>query len=249
MRQQERQAVTKTAILRRLSDAELETLPDRRGRRGRRYPYLGLLLALALGAVAALRSLREVEALTAGLRPRLRRRTRIPRRFSDTKLRDTLVGLHPEETRGALHRQVKAEHRRGNLKPARLPFGVAAVDGKGLAKLDRWDHPDIQRVCPDTGLPYGLARVHRTHLVSSMATVCLDERPIPGHTNEVGTVCQTTQELIDTYKHTDLFEVITADAGNSSLAHASLIHGPGDQSALGGDPPRGRAALGGSGSR
>ena len=225
MRQQNRQAVTKTAVLRRLSDAELEQLPDRRDRRGRRYPYLGLVMALALGAVAAVRSLREVEALTAGLRPGVRRRTRIARRYSDTTLRDTLVGLRPEETRAALHRQVKAEHRRGNLKPTRLPFGVAALDGKGLAKLDRWDHPDVQRVGPDGGWPYGLARVHRTHLVSAAATVCLDERPIPGHTNEVGTVCQTTQELIDTYPHTDLFQVITADAGNCSLAHASLIHG------------------------
>jgi predicted transposase YbfD/YdcC len=224
MRQQNRQAVTKKAVLRRLSDAQLQLLPDRRGRRGRRYPYLGLVLALTLGAVAALRSLREVEALTAGLWSAVRRRTRIPGRISDTKLRDTLIGLKAEEIRAALHRQVKAEHRRGNLKPTLLPFGVAALDGKGLGKLDRWDHPDIQRVAPDTGWPYGLARVHRIHLVSSAATVCIDERPIPGHTNEVGAVCQTTEELIETYRHTDLFEVITADAGNCSLAHASLIH-------------------------
>ena len=224
MRQQNRQAATKKAVLRRLGDAELDRLTDPRDRRGRRYPFLGLVMALALGAVSTARSLREVEALTAGLLPRVRRPTKIDGRISDTKLRDTLLDLRPEETRAALHRQVKAEHRRGNLKPTRLPFGVAAIDGKGLSKLDRWDHPGIQRVIPDGGLPYGLARVHRTHLVSAEATVCLDERPIAGHTNEVGTVCQTTTELIETYKRTHLFEVITADAGNCSLAHASLIH-------------------------
>jgi predicted transposase YbfD/YdcC len=174
MRQQSRQAVTKTAVLRRLRDAELERLSDRRGHRGRRYPYLG---------------------------------------------------LYPEEMRGALNRQVKAEHRRGNLVPTRLPFGVAALDGKCLGKMDRWDHPDVQAVRPQGRSPYGLARVHRAHLVSSDATVCIDERPIPGRTNELGAVCQFTQELITAYRRTELFEVITADAGNCSLEHASLIHG------------------------
>jgi len=225
MRQQNRQAVTKAAVLRRLRDAELERLPDRRGHRGRRHPYLGLMMALALGAVAALRSLRAVEALTAGLNLDVRRRSQIMVRFSDTKLRDTLLGLRPEEVRWALHRQVKAEHRRGNLVPTRLPFGVVAIDGKWLGKLDQWDHPDVQPVRPEDRSPYGLARVHRAHLVSSEATVCVDERPIPGRTNELGAVCAFTQELIAAYRRTELFEVFTADAGNCSLKHASLIHG------------------------
>jgi len=224
LRQPNRQAVTKTAVLRRLRDAELERLPDRRGRRGRRHPYLGLIMALALGAVTALRSLREVEALTADLDGVVRRRFRIAGRISDTKLRDTLLGLQPEEVRRTLHRQVKAEHRRGNLAPTRLPFGVAAIDGKGLGKMDDWDHPDVQPVRPDGKPPYGLARVHRAHLVSADATVCIDERAIPGRTNELGAVCSFTEALIVAYRRTDLFEVITADAGNTSLKHASLIH-------------------------
>ena len=102
MRQPYRQAVTKVALLRRLRDAELARLPDRRDRRGRRHRYLGLVMALALGAVAALRSLREVEALTADLTRSVRGRTRIAGRISDTKLRDTLLGLRPEEVRQAL---------------------------------------------------------------------------------------------------------------------------------------------------
>ena len=67
--------------------------------------------------------------------------------------------------------------------------------------------------------------MHRAHLVSADATVCIDERPIPGRTNELGAVCSFTEGLIGAYRHTDLFEVITADAGNTSLKHASLIHG------------------------
>ena len=77
---------------------------------------------------------------------------------------------------------------------------------------------------PSGETPYGLARVHRAHLVSAVAAVCIDERPIPGKTNEVGAVCDFTCELIATYKRTELFEAIIADAGNCSLKHASLIN-------------------------
>ena len=224
MRQQNRQPATKAGIMRRLADAELCRLPDRRGRRGRRIQFIGLVYGLMLGVVSAARSLRDVEALTASLLPRVRRETTIDGRFSDTKLRDTLLAVEPGEVRECLHRQVKAEHRRGNLAPVRLPIGVAAIDGKGLGKLDSWDHPDIQKVSPVGQMPYGLARVHRTHLVSAKGTVCIDQRPIPGDTNEIGAVCEYTRELIEIYKRTGLFEVITADAGNSSLAHGTLIN-------------------------
>ncbi len=224
MRQQNRQPATKVGILRRLRDAKLDRLTDHRSRRGRRYPHQALVFALALGCVAALRSLREVEALTAGLHSAVRRQTKIRRRISDTKLRDELLTIEPKEARLALHRQVKAEHRRGNLEPTRLPFGVVAIDGKCLGKMDHWDHPDVQLVRPSEQLPYGLARVHRAHLVSSKATVCVDQCPIPGKTNELGAVCAFTQEMLQTYSRCHLFEVITADAGNSSLAHADLIH-------------------------
>ena len=91
MRQQNRQAVTKIGIVRRLRDAEPETFSDGRSRRGRRYDHHTLIWSLMLGCVGGLASLREVEALTAGLRPDVRRTTGIDRRRSDTKLRDVLL--------------------------------------------------------------------------------------------------------------------------------------------------------------
>ena len=225
MRQQNRQPVTQKSVFRRLRDAQLDRLSDKRSRRGRRYPYLALIHGLMIGCLSAARSLREVEALTASLDRAVRRWTQVKQRISDTKLYDTLNQLEVDETRQALHRQVKAEHRRGTLKPDRFPFGVVAIDGKGLGKLDRWDHPDIMRVHHEGQPPYGLARVHRAHLVSAKSAVCLDQYPIPGDSNEMGSICQATQELIETYGRTDLFEVITVDAGNASVAHADLIHG------------------------
>jgi len=224
LRQQNRQPATKVGVLKRIRDSEVSDLPDRRGHQGRRYEFPSLINALILGIVCAMRALRDVERLSASLSASVRRKVGIGQRYSDTKLRDTLLSLDPSEVRQRLHRQVKAEHRRGNLVPVRLPISVAALDGKGLGKLDSWDHSDVQKVSPKDQMPYGLARVHRVHLVSSKATVCIDQRPIPGDTNEIGAVCDTTRELIETYKHTNLFEAITADAGNSSVEHATLIH-------------------------
>ena len=126
---------------------------------------------------------------------------------------------------GQAVRQVKAEHRRGTLRPAALPLGVAAIDGKCLGKVDSWDGPNVQAVRPEKGRPYGLVCVHRAHLVSSEACVCIDQAPIPGNTNELGAVCAFTRQLIKTYRRTHLFEAIAVDAGNTSLEHASLIHG------------------------
>lgn len=226
MRQQEnRQPVTKVAVLRRLRDAELHRIEDERGRRGRRFEHLGLLMALALGCSAALPSLRSVETMTAWLAPSWRRRSRIRRRISDTKLRDALMSIEPEQARGCIHRQVKAEHRRGRLAPTRLPFGVVAIDGKSLGKLPSWDHRDVQRQRPEDGRDYGLARVHRAHLVSSDATVCVDQRPIPGDSNEVGEVLTYARQLVEAYGRTNLFEVVTADAGNTCLALGDYLHG------------------------
>jgi hypothetical protein len=224
MSQQNRDPVTSKAVLRRIRDVDLRSLPDLRGRQGARYAYLTLVYSLLLGCLVAAGSLRSVEALCAQLALWVRRTLHIPGRISDTKLRDTLLGLDRKALVQALHRQVKAEHRRGNLKPHFLPFGFAALDGKQLAMLDDWGHDGVQEVHPDKGAPYGLARVHRAFLLSSRAQVCLHQRAVPGATNEVGTVCDFTSELIAAYAQTALFEVLGFDAGNSSLAHTTLIH-------------------------
>ena len=141
MRQQNRRAATKKGLLRRLRGVGLDVLTDHRQRRGRRYRHRAIVMALMLGMVAALRSLRRVESYTAMLSYDLRRATGIPQRISDTKLRDELLSMEPTELREGLHRQVKAEHRRGNLAPSRLPIGLVAIDGKCLGRLDDWGHP------------------------------------------------------------------------------------------------------------
>jgi hypothetical protein len=224
MSQSNRQAVTKTAIMRRLEDAGVHRMPDWRKPQGKRIAHRALMFALALAAVSAVRTLRGAERLTARLSPNLRKKTRIKSRISDTKLRDALLSRHVPEARFCLVRQVKKEHRRGGLKPSRLGFGVVAIDGKSLGKLDVSKHRHVQNTHPKDGAPYGLARVHRATLVSSQAAVCIDQRPIEGTTNEIGALPDFLEQLFETYGRTNLFEVILGDAGNCSVDCATKIH-------------------------
>lgn len=199
MSQSNRQAVTKTAIMRRLEDAGVHRMPDWRGQQGRRIEHRALMFALALAVVAAVSTLRGAERLTAELSPRLRKKTGIRRRISDTKIRDALLSRHFPEARYCLIRQVKREHRRKRLKPTRLPFGVIALDGKSLGKVEPSKHKYVQNAQPKGGDPYGLCRVHRATLVSSEAAVCIDQRPIEGDTNEIGALSGFLEQLFETY--------------------------------------------------
>lgn len=224
MSQHNRQAVTKTAIMRRLEDAGVHRMPDWRKPQGKRIEHRALMFALSLAVVAATRTLRGAERLTARLSPHLRKKTRIKGRISDTKLRDALLSRHFPEARFCLVRQVKKEHRRGRLKPSRLGLGVVAIDGKALGKVDVSKHKYVQNAHPKGGEPYGLCRVHRATLVSSEAAVCIDQRPIEGKTNEIGALPDFLEQLFDTYGRTSLFEVILGDAGNCSVDCATKIH-------------------------
>ncbi len=220
---QQNRHITWKKVFRRIAEANIQ-LEDPRGRQGRRYPFRALVSALVIGCVCAARSLRAVETITATLHTSVRKVSSIMQRISDTTLRATLLNLKFDDLRQSLHRQIKASHRRGFLAPFRFRFGLVALDGKCIGKLNKFGHPDIQKVCPKKGVPYGLARVHVAYLVSSEAAVCIDLRPIPGDTNEVGAVPSFTREFLETYKRTSLFEAIINDAGNASLEHATLIN-------------------------
>lgn len=214
-----------TPLLRRWRDLPLDQIPDRRSSRGwRRIRFKALISALFMGMLTARRSLPQVEVLTSFLDPSIRRLTGIEGRISDTKLRDFQQTLQAEDIRPLIHHQIKVEHRRGSLRPVGdVPFGVVALDGKCLAGLDNWGSENAQKVQPENRPPYGKVTLHRTTLISSAAAVCVDQRPVPGDTNEIGACPTTLAELFATYGKTSLFEMVMADAGNSSAAIASQI--------------------------
>jgi hypothetical protein len=138
-----------------------DAVPNPRDRRGRRWS-LGSLLTAALCTMALLaRSLRRAEQLTADLSSsRLFRRLGIRRRVPDSTLGDAIAVVAPQALLDRLHAQIRTEHRRKSLVPARLPVGVVAIDGKARVVRDaimwptwlptpRTPVPEVGALAPD----------------------------------------------------------------------------------------------------
>ena len=196
--------------------------------------------------VTCSRSLRQVEERTGQIAKKHGGWMGIVGRIADNTLGRVLPRLRFVEMMSCLHRLIKREYRRGNLRPTFLPLGAVAIDGKNIATL-RWHDMcrvleleeseaapeqvktlfaerfgDAQVCIPTSGRPYALVRVHTVTLISSGASVCIHLRPTLGHTNELGSMPALLRELKAAYGRTRLFELVTTDAGNTSLAVASL---------------------------
>jgi hypothetical protein len=199
------------------------------------------MTALVAAVVTRAPSLRGVEQRTEQIGRKHGDCEGIKGRIADNTFGKLLQRLRVGDVLKRLHALIKAEHRRGNLAAAVLPFSAGAVDGKNIATL-RWhdlcrvldldpkktskarvknrlakQFPNVQFCVPQNGRPYALARVHTVTLISSSAAPCIHQRPIPGHTNEIGAMPDLLKELHAVYGRTRLFEVLTTDAGNTSL--------------------------------
>lgn len=257
-----RQATTPRGLERRVEDARFVSVTDRRQQAKVRFELSGVLALMTYALCSGARSLHAIEGRSEQLRGSVREQLGLPdERIADNTLGDVLRGVSPSELRRCLHRQVKAELRRGNLEPTRLGAGlsVVAIDGKALSTL-RWhdlqrtarkvlaqaddprasdkdwvpDEDDVRSVFgtrfPEVQLVkavdqpmHGVLRMHRATLVSSEAAVCVDQRAIEGRTNEAGAMPAMLAGLFDTYTRTSLIDLVTADAGNTSLAVAKQI--------------------------
>jgi hypothetical protein len=204
----------------RLPEARLEEVADPRQELGRRWPLAALLRAALVGCVAGARSLAHVENLTAELSRASRRWLGLPRRVPDTTMRDALVALDPSGVSRCIHRVVKAAHRRKALEPVGLPFGVAALDGKTTA-IAAWDDRYAQRQTHSAGPgAKGMVRTMTCTLVSSRVKVCLDAIPIHPDTNEMGNFADGLRSLVARYGRSDLFRLVSYDAGACSESNA-----------------------------
>lgn len=207
----------------RLPEARLDRVADPRSEVGRRWPLPALLRAGVVGCIVGSRSLADVEKLTAEMSPAMRRLLRLPRRVPDTTMRDALVAVEPTELSGCLHAVVKAAHRRKALEPIDLPFGVVAMDGKTTA-IDAWDERYAQRQPHSAGHgASGAVRTVTCSLISSRVKLCLDSIPIPPSTNEMGHFQEALRALWATYGKSDLFRLVTYDAGACSEANAREV--------------------------
>ena len=191
---------------------------DPRRRKGR-YPLASVWRTMVMGLCAMLQSARKAEEVFR------MQQGRVFSRIGRTALADLVSRMLPEEVRAILRRGIHAEHRRKALRPDGLPVGVVAIDGK-----TNWTGPEkVNEYCQRSHLddedktPYWVFRVVRAVLVSAAAKVCIDQAPIPAKTNDMGVFEDFFRSLIREYGRSNLFEVVTADAGFCSLANATLV--------------------------
>lgn len=198
-----------------------EQVPDPRTRQGK-HSLKALLLMAFLGMLAGCRKLREVEELSDELGSMGRQY--LGGRVPDTTLHDLVThkNLAVEPFREHLYWQVKLQARQKRLKPVGLPCGVVAVDGKKIHCLSHDAQGDAQRVTAPGGKEdYWLLRVLRAVLTSAAGKPALDQLAIPPQTNEMGIFGTFFSGLVKTFG--PLFEILTVDAGMTSLANADLV--------------------------
>jgi hypothetical protein len=75
----------------------------------------------------------------------------------------------------------------------------------------------------DNGRGYRLLRTDTCTLVSARAKPCIDAVPIPAGTNEMRHFGPVLRGLVETYGRSQMFRLVSADAGNCSEANARLV--------------------------
>lgn len=206
----------------RLGEARLDEVRDPRDRRGRRWKLSTLLSTTILGLVAGCKGLLELESLTEDLSLPTRQRFGIDRRVPDTTLHNLLSALEPRQVVPLLHRVVRAAHRRKALGPEGLPFGIVSLDGKSTS-LPACDDYYAQRQSQGEGHCLGMVRTISAVLVSCPARPYLHLTPLPAFTNEMGIFDRALDEVMAVYGRSDLFRVVTYDAGACSKDNAQHV--------------------------
>jgi hypothetical protein len=210
------------ALSKRLDELQLEDVADERDPRGKTWLLETVLRTVMLGMAAGAKSCADVETLTDDLSSSARRRFRLSRRLPDTTMRNILCGLTPSALVPVLHRGVRQANRRKAIRHDGFPFGVASLDGKTttISGSDDWF---AQRQSQAETQLTGSVRTVTAALTSSSARPVIDVTTIPAHTNEMGWFPSAFRSLMNAYGPSDLFRLVTYDAGAASLDNAALV--------------------------
>jgi len=197
---------------------------DPRKHRGRRWSTQSLLMASLVGMMAMERCFRGIERVTRDL-DGCRRKLDIARRVPDSTLARFFSRLDDEEgLRQVLVDDIKRAKRRKALEPVTLPISVLAIDGKTLwTGHEPVDDPACQtQKDDDERADY---RIHTLHavVVTAASQPCIDQLLVPGKTNEMGSLPEFVERLVEAYGSGSLFEVISVDAGMTSIGNARMI--------------------------
>lgn len=240
-----KQVVTSKGLQKRIKDLSLAQIKDPRNAHKVKIPLATIVTALVVSMTTRARSLRAVERRTEQMAAKHGTLMNIGQRIADNTFGKIIPRLRLACLVACIHRLIKAEHRRGTLKPQRFAAGVIAIDGKNAGTLHWHDlcrvldleytadvgdvrkllterYPEAQLCVPEKGHPYALMRMHTVTLVSAAAAPCIHIRAIAGHTNEIGSMPALLTELKTAYGRTRLFQWVTTDAGNTSLKTAAM---------------------------
>jgi len=201
---------------------QFDDLPDPRDPRGIRWSLGVQLRALWFALLVGASTIRQVESMTEDLgtaRRRNGRRDRLP----DSTLEYVLPDMAWSPLRDKLVGQVHDMHRTKALDPVGLPIGVLAVDGKALGSYDNDAGGFGQRNLREDGSPYWLVRVLRGVLVTAPTKPCVDQQPIAATTNDMGAFPSFFDGVMTAYGRSDMFEVVSMDAGFTSLDNATRV--------------------------
>jgi hypothetical protein len=199
-----------------------EDVPDPRARRGLLWPLAQQLRAVWLGFLVGASSIRQVESMTQDLGTARRRNGRSDR-LPDSTVEYVLPDIEWRALRDKLILQVHDMERAKVLDPVGLPLGVLAVDGKTLGSYDNEAGGWGQKSTREDGSPYWLVRVLRAVLVTAPTKPCIDQIPIPADTNDMGAFATMFRGLMTAYGRSNLFEIVSEDAGFTSLENATLV--------------------------
>ena len=221
-----------------------EDAPDPRQQVKVDHSMPSVLWSLELGLTSNQPTLRDVEEMTEQPGQVIRRL--VPDRISDTTLGTELQRMDPAYLHEKLIQRIRGFHRSKMLQPEGLPCGVVAVDGKNLATLDhdadgaghkrsteneKWHLPKDEE--KQRGKEYFLMPVLRATLCSAEAKPCIYQLPLPPGIGESTVFPAMVAGLVVAYGHSDMFRIIEADAGLTSLANAGVVIGAGYDYAFG----------------
>lgn len=217
-------------LARNLPEGLFDVVSDPRGRRGRRWPQVTLLLkTIVVGLMVGCKGLLDVEELTAAMPADPRRVLGIRRRVPDTTLRELVCKLNVQELCRVLEIVGYSAWRRKAFHSLEgFEFGAVSMDGKCVSIADTGEHAHLQVRHDESGQPTdGLLRTITSALVTAEGRPIISAAPVPGETNEDGVFEAAFQRLLRVYD--GLFQLVMYDAGAASEKNAEIVVAAGKQ--------------------
>lgn len=178
----------------------------------RSWKFSEILEVVMAGMLSGCRNLRELEFLSA----------MSGKRIPDTTAWDLLVQTDPTPLEREIAQGVKQAARSHELDQRELPFALTVIDGKSIritnTELDQYCSNRSQKGCTK----YVTTALRAFHASSSLKLL-MGQQLVKKGTNERGTFGEFLEKLVTLYGRTKLLQVISIDAGITSIRNAQSV--------------------------